>query len=135
MKKRTAAMLVCLAVSLATVATADDQEFVGWMKQTGGTVGKLRKEVEAKAYPDVAKDATALAEIFKNVEDYFAKAHTDDAVAMAQSAQAVAKQLANAAASGDADAVANTMKGVQASCAGCHGAHREKLPEGGYKIK
>ena len=135
MKKRTAAMLVCLATSLATVAMAEDQEFVGWMKKTGGTVGKLRKEVEAKAYPDVAKDATTLAEIFKDVEAYFAKSHTDDAVAMSQSAQAVAKQLANAASAGDADAVANTMKGVQASCAGCHGAHREKLPEGGYKIK
>jgi len=135
MKKRTAAMLVCLAASLATMAVADDQEFVVWMKKTGGTVGKLRKEVEAKAYPDVAKDATELAEIFKDVEEYFAKSHTDDAVAMAKSAQAVAKQLANAATSGDADAVANTMKGVQASCAGCHGAHREKLPEGGYKIK
>jgi cytochrome c556 len=135
MKKRTAAMLICLAAALATVAMADDQEFVGWMKKTGGTVGKLRKEVDAKAYPDVAKDATALAEIFKNVEDYFAKSHTDDAVAMSQSAQAVAKQLANAATSGDADAVANTLKGVQASCAGCHTAHREKLPEGGYKIK
>jgi cytochrome c556 len=135
MRKRTAAILICLAGAIATVAMADDQEFVGWMKKTGGTVGKLRKEVEAKANPDIAKDATTLVEIFKDVEGYFAKSHTDDAVAMAQAAQAVAKQLADAASSGDADAVANTMKGVTASCAGCHGAHREKLPEGGYKIK
>src|ERR1700730_10324647 len=135
MKTPTTAMLICLATALATVAMADDQEFQGWMKKTGGTVGKLRKEVEAKAYPDVAKDATELAEIFKSVEEYFAKSHTDDAVAMAQSAQAVARQLATVASSGDADGVANTMKGVQASCGGCHTAHREKLPEGGYKIK
>jgi cytochrome c556 len=135
MRKRTAAMVLCLATTLATVAMADDQEFQGWMKKTGGTVGKLRKEVEAKAYPDVAKDATTLAEIFKDVEVYFAKSHTDDAVAMSQSAQAVAKQLASAATSGDADAVASSMKAVMGSCAGCHTAHREKLPEGGYKIK
>ena len=135
MKKRTAAILICLASALATVAMADDQEFVGWMKKTGGTVGKLRKEVEAKAYPDVTKDATTLAEIFKDVEGYFAKAHVEDAVTMSQSAQAVAKQLAEAASSGDADKVAAGLKSVQASCAGCHGAHREKLPEGGYKIK
>ena len=68
MKKRTAAMLICLVSGLATVAMADVQEFVGWMKKTSGTVGKLRKEVEAKAYPDVAKDATELADIFQNVE-------------------------------------------------------------------
>jgi len=135
MKKSTAVLLISLAAALATLAMADDQEFVGWMKKTGGSVGKIRKEVEAKAYPDVAKDATALADVFKSVEGYFAKSHTDDAVSMAQAAQAAAKKLADAAGSGDADAVAAAVKGVQASCAGCHGAHREKLPEGGYKIK
>jgi cytochrome c556 len=135
MKKRTAATLLCLAAAFATAALADDAEFQGLMKKTGGTVGKLRKEVEAKAFADVATDATALVEVFKSVEGYFAKSHTDDAVAMAQASQAVAKQLADAAAAGNADAVASTMKGVQASCAGCHAAHREKLPEGGYKIK
>jgi cytochrome c556 len=135
MKKRTAATLLCLAMAFATAALADDQEFQGWMKKTGGTVGKLKKEVEAKAFPDVAKDAAALADVFKDVEGYFAKSHTDDAVAMAQASQAVAKQLADAANAGNADAVASTLKGVQASCAGCHAAHREKLPEGGYKIK
>jgi cytochrome c556 len=135
MKKRTAATLLCLATAFATAALADDAEFQGWMKKTGGTVGKLRKEVEAKAFSDVATDATALAEVFKSVEAYFAKSHTDDAVAMAQASQAVAKQLADAASAGNADAVASTMKGVQASCGGCHAAHREKLPEGGYKIK
>jgi cytochrome c556 len=135
MRKRTAAMFICLVAGLATVAMADDQEFVGWMKKTGGTVGKLRKEVEAKAYPDVAKDATALAEVFKNVEGYFAKSHTEDAVSMAQAAQTLAKQLADAASSGNADGVTAGLKGVQGSCAGCHGTHREKLPEGGYKIK
>lgn len=135
MMKRTAATLLCLATAFATAALADDSEFQGWMKKTGGTVGKLRKEVEAKAFTDVATDATALAEVFKSVEGYFAKSHTDDAVAMAQASQAVAKQLADAASAGNADAVASTLKGVQASCAGCHAAHREKLPEGGYKIK
>ena len=135
MKKRTAAMLLCLATALATVALADDQEFQGWMKKTGGTVGKLRKEVEAKAFPDVAKDAAALEELFKSVESYFAKSHTDDAVTMAQGSQVAAKKLAEAASAGNADEAAAGMKGVMASCAGCHTAHREKLPEGGYKIK
>ena len=135
MKKRIAATLLCLATAFATAALADDAEFQGWMKKTGGTVGKLRKEVEAKAFTDVATEATAHAEDFKSVESNFAKSHTDDAVAMAQASQAVAKQLADAASAGNADAVASTMKGVQASCGGCHAAHREKLPEGGYKIK
>ena len=135
MKKRTAATLLCLATALATMALADDAEFQGWMKKTGGTVGKLRKEVEAKAYSDVATDANALAEVFKSVEGYFAKSHTDDAVTMSQASQAAAKKLAEAASAGNADETAAALKAVQGSCGGCHNAHREKLPEGGYKIK
>ena len=135
MKKRTAATLLCLASAFAGAAIADEQEFQGWMKKTQGTVGKLRKEIEAKAFSDVAADAATLQEIFKNVEGYFVKTHTDDAVAMSQAVQAVAKQLADAANSGNADGVAASMKGVMANCAGCHAVHREKLPDGSSKIK
>jgi len=135
MKKRTAVTLLCLAIAFATAATADDQEFQGWMKDTQKTVGKLRKEIEAKAFTDVATDAATLQEIFKNVEGYFAKAHTDDAVAMSQAVQTIAKQLADAATSGNAEGAAASLKGVMANCAGCHAAHREKLPDGTSKIK
>src|SRR5260370_39725635 len=102
MKKRTAATLLCLAIAFATAATADDQEFQGWMKDTQKTAAKLRKEIEAKAFTDVAADAATLQGIFKNVEGYFAKAHTDDAGAMSQVVQTTAKQLADAATSGNA---------------------------------
>jgi cytochrome c556 len=136
MTKRIALTLVCLATAFAAVAVADDtQDFVGWMKKTGGATGKIRKEIEAKAFPDVAKDAATLQEVFKSVEEYFAKTHTDDAVKSAQAAQAAAKSLADAANAGNADEVSAGLKGVMATCGGCHMAHREKLPEGGYKIK
>jgi cytochrome c556 len=136
MKKRTAITLFCLATTFAVGANADDQQdFVAWMKTTGGTMGKLRKEVEAKAFSDVAKDAATLQDVFKKVEDYFAKSNTTDAVQSAQGAQAAVKTLAAAAKSENADEVAAGLKGVMGSCSGCHNAHREKLPEGGYKIK
>jgi cytochrome c556 len=126
----------CLAAALAVAAYADDQaDFVGWMKTTGGTMGKLRKEIEAKAFPDVANDAATLQGVFKHVEEYFAKSSTADAVKMAQDAGAASKKLADAAGASDADGVAASVKAIQGTCGGCHMAHREKLPEGGYKIK
>ena len=134
--KRTIATLFCLTAALAVVASADDQaDFVGWMKTTGGTMGKLRKELEAKTYSDAAKDAATLQEVFKHVEDYFAKTNTADAVTSAQAAGVASKKLADAAGAADADAAAASLKAVMATCGGCHMAHREKLPEGGYKIK
>jgi cytochrome c556 len=134
--KRTVVTLCCLGAALAIGAYAQDQaEFSAWMKTTGGTIGKLRKEIDAKAYSAVATDAATLQEVFKHVEDYFAKTNTDDAVKMAQASRSASKKLADAAAMSDADATAASLKALQGSCGGCHMAHREKLPEGGYKIK
>ena len=134
--KRAVATLFCLGAALAVGAYADDQaDFVTWMKTTGGTVGKLRKEIDAKAFPDAAKDAATLQAVFKHVEDYFAKTNMDDAVKMAQASSAAAKKLADAAGASDSDAAAASLKAFQGTCGGCHMAHREKLPEGGYKIK
>jgi cytochrome c556 len=134
--KRATATLFCLGVVLAVGAFADDQaDFVTWMKTTGGTMGKLKKEIDAKAFPDVATDAATLQDVFKHVEDYFAKTSTDDAVKMAQTAGAASKKLAAAAGASDADGAAAGLKAIQGTCGGCHMAHREKLPEGGYKIK
>jgi cytochrome c556 len=134
--KRAAATLFCLGAALAVGAYADDQaDFVTWMKTTGGTVGKLRKEIDAKAFSDAATDAATLQDVFKHVEDYFAKTSTDDAVKMAQAAGAASKKLADAAGASDADGAAAGLKAIQGTCGGCHMAHREKLPEGGYKIK
>jgi cytochrome c556 len=134
--KQAVATLFCLGAALAVGAFADDQaEFSAWMKTTGGTVGKLRKEIDAKAFPDAAKDAATLHDVFKHVEEYFSKTHTDDAVQMAQAASATAQKLADAAAASDGDGAAASLKSLQGMCGGCHMAHREKLPEGGYKIK
>jgi cytochrome c556 len=134
--KRAAATLFCLGAALAVGAYADDQaDFVSWMKTTGGTVGKAKKEIDAKAFADVAKDAATLQGVFKHVEEYFAKTSTADAVQLAQDGQAAAKKLAAAAGASDADGAVASLKAIQGTCGGCHMAHREKLPEGGYKIK
>jgi cytochrome c556 len=136
MKKRTAISLLCLAAGFSTLALADEQsDFVAWMKTTAGNMGKMKKGIDAKEFEGVATQAGELEGIFKNVEAYFVKTHTEDAAKMSKDAAAASAKLMAAAKSGDADAAAAGLKGVQATCGGCHSAHREKLPEGGYKIK
>ena len=134
--KRLSIAVLFLAGALAAGAYADDQaDFVAWMKTTGGTMGKLRKEVDAKAFSDVAKDAATLEGVFKHVAEYFAKTNTADAVESAHAAAAASKKLADAANASNADDAAASLKAIGGTCGGCHMAHREKLPEGGYKIK
>ena len=113
----------------------DEKEYEGWMKTTGATVGSMRKNVEAKANDAAAQDAEKLAEVFKKVEGFWQARKTEDAVIWSQQAQTAAKEISTAAKGGDFEKAGVSMKSLMVNCASCHTAHREKLPEGGYKIK
>ena len=105
------------------------------MKTTSATMGSLRKNLEAKQGPDAAKDAQKLADVYKQVGAYFAKANADDAVKLAKSGETAATELASAATAGNMDQAAADAKTIGGTCGPCHAAHREKLEGGGYKIK
>lgn len=138
MKLMKLSLVLLFAVFTAVAATPriqDEQDYSSVMKSVQATVGSLRKNLEAKAAEDVAKDAGKLEEAFKKSEEFWAKRKTEDAIKWSQQAQAAAKEVGAAAKGGDLEKAAASMRGVMGSCAGCHGAHREKLPEGGYKIK
>jgi len=135
MRKRTAVTVIFCFAALATVANADDeQDYQAWMKTTAATAGKIRKELDAKAFQDAAKDAATLQDVFKKVEAYWAKSNTADAVKFAQDAQTAAKGLAAAAAAENSEQSAASLKMLMSTCGGCHNAHREKV-DGGFKIK
>jgi cytochrome c556 len=135
MKRRIALTLCSLLATFAVVAHADEADLKTAMKTAGGTSGKLRKGIEAKAFADVAKDAATLQGAFKQMEDYFAAAGTADAVKWSQDGGAAAGELAKAAAAENADGVTTSLKAAGATCGACHTAHREKLADGSYKIK
>jgi cytochrome c556 len=138
MKLMKLSLVLLFAVFTAVAATPriqDEQEYSGLMKSVQATVGSIRKNLEAKAAEDVAKDAGKLEEAFKKSEEFWTKRKTEDAIKWSQQSQAAAKEVGAAAKGGDWEKAAASMRGVMGGCAGCHGAHREKLPEGGYKIK
>jgi hypothetical protein len=44
-------------------------------------------------------------------------------------------KVSKLAADGMCDEAVVEQKKIGATCQGCHGAHREKLPDGSYKMK
>ena len=130
-----------LVVSLATLVLAssglaqDEAEFAKWMKSIAGTMGSMRKHFEAKEAPDAAKDAEKVSSLFKDVEAYYAKSNTEDAVKFAHNAQLAANETAEAAKSGDLEKAGVSAKAIGGTCMPCHSAHREKDAEGHYKMK
>jgi cytochrome c556 len=134
--KLTAVLFVALFASLGLLAqSGDEQEYEKWMKQTGSTMGALRKSVEAKQAEEVAAGAATLAEIFKKSEQFWAGRQKEDGVEWSKKSAAAAAEVEAAAKAGDFEKVGAGMKSLFGNCSACHTAFREKLPDGSYRFK
>jgi len=133
--KRFLLMTTCFAALGVTVVAQDDAEYKGWMKAAGATSGSLRKNLEAKNADAAAADAKKLQEIFGHVHDYWNDKHVDDAMKFAMAANAGFGDVAEQAAAGKFEDASATLKTTSANCGGCHAAHREKSPDGSWKMK
>lgn len=116
-------------------AEKGEEDLEKGMKAAGGNMSSLRKNVEAKNKTEIIRAAKEMEKIFKQSKKFFAKQKMEDGVKWSQDAKDAAKALANAAKKDDAENVASSMKALGATCQACHGAHREKLPDGKYKLK
>src|ERR1700676_20931 len=117
------------------VLAQSDSDYQGWMKMNAANVGSLNKNIMAKNGEAAAADAQKLQATLKTVEAYWQQKNVPDAVGFAQKGQTAAAAVAKAASAGDMDAAAAEVKNLQAACGGCHMAHRERTPEGAFKMK
>ena len=103
-------------------------------------LGQIAKDVVAQDIPldqldAAAADAKTLADNFGHVRDYWQQKNVADAVKFAADAQSGFKSVADLAAAGKFDDASNALKTAQMNCAGCHMAHRERTPDGTFKMK
>jgi cytochrome c556 len=116
-------------------ARMTEQDYEKLMKQVGPTYQSLRKNLQDNKIADAAKEAQQLAELFGNVEKFWAQNNREDAVKWAAQARTYAAEAAGAATAGDA-AKANAAAGnMGGACKSCHGTYRESDGAGGYRIK
>jgi cytochrome c556 len=133
---------VLLAVAAASVLAMGvmanekpSEAYVKSMKETNAAAQSLRKNVEAKDYDGVAKDAATLKTLFAGTEEFWTARKADDAIAAAKAGGTAATDLESAAKAKNAEGVTTAAKAVNASCKSCHDAHRERLPDGTSEIK
>jgi cytochrome c556 len=135
MKRTIIAAGLSLALAACVAWAQDHEEFEKWMKDTNANFGSLRKTVAAKDGPATAAAAEKLAGIFGEVKGHFEEHKMADGISFAQNAHEAAMSLASAAKAGDWDKASADLKTIGGACQGCHAAHREKLPDGSYKMK
>lgn len=125
-------LLICLG---SVVAGAQDKtDYHEWMKEVGSTHSALRKSLKSESGSAAADDATKLAGIFDQVGQFWQKRNASDAVMFASAAASGFKQVADFASAGRFNEASAVLKSTQATCSGCHKAHRA-LSLHGEKIK
>jgi hypothetical protein len=109
---------IVIAIGFGILAVAQDEaQYKGWMKSLPPSLGAIRNAADSAA---AAPAATAVAETFGKVAEFWKARNAPDAVQFAESARDAAKAIA----AGTGDKAANLQK-LQAQCGGCHKAHRE----------
>lgn len=130
----TRSLMLMLTLGLG-FAMAQDQEYVAWMKAAGGSMGPLKKALDAKAGKEAAEHAKKIEAAFAKIEQYWAGKNAADAVKLAQTARNGAKEVAAAAEAGHTDHALQSISAITSTCKSCHDAHREKAADGSWKIK
>ena len=134
-------LAVVFALSGATVIFAQskplltDADYDKLMKQIGPTFQNLQKDNSTMNHSQGVKDAQMLSDSFKQVQAYWEAKNADDAVGFAKNAIAMADATVIASQSMDMATLGDAQKTLASTCQSCHTAHRDKLPDGTYKIK
>jgi cytochrome c556 len=134
---------VALAVSLSAQGTAptagmkiaSDADYATHMKEIGQLNGVLNKSIKGGDAAEAGKAAARMEVLFKNVHAYWNDKKVMDATTAATGVISSLQALQKALGANDMTAAETARASIGANCMSCHTAHRDKLPEGGFKIK
>ena len=132
---------VALAGSLSAQAPtagmkiASEADYATHMKEIGQLNGVLNKSVKGGDAAEAGKAAARMEVLFKNVHAYWNDKKVMDATTASTDAINSLQAVQKALGANDMAAAETARASIGASCMSCHTAHREKLPEGGFKMK
>jgi cytochrome c556 len=115
--------------------TADEIALSKVMKQVGPAFAALRTGIDGSNAEAATKNVAVLKQMFAEAEAFWKTKGKADAIQWTQDARKQVDLVEHAVAAGkldDAKAPAGTLG---QSCATCHGAYRERLDDGTYRIK
>ena len=131
------ALVVSLSAQAPTAGMkiASDTDYATHMKEIGQLNGVLNKSMKGGDAAEAGKAAARLEVLFKNIHAYWSEKKVADATTAAQGVVTSVQGVQKALAANDMAAAETARATIGANCMGCHTAHREKLPEGGFRIK
>ena len=128
------------AVTLAAQATppakiVTEADYATHMKEIGQLNGVLNKSIKGGMADEATKAAARLEVLFKNIHTYWTEKKIADATTASQTALTSLQGVQKALAANDMMAAETARASLGSACMSCHTAHREKTPEGGWRMK
>src|SRR5262245_24728383 len=133
MRRVSIVIAVCFVLALALTVTGQaPRDIDAIMKEVGPIAQGLGAKINGGDTAGVAADAAKLEALFKEAQNFFAKEKIADAEGWAKSSAEAAGKAAKDAKAGTVD---KAQKNLGINCKQCHDVHREKNPDGTFKLK
>jgi hypothetical protein len=119
----------------ATAPVDPAVEYQTWMKSNNEAMADLNKNLTAKNAAGAQTDIRKVQENLAMAMCYWQIRNVNDAVRFALDGTYGLAQVGVLVSQNKFDDAAAALKPVQANCAGCHMAHRDRAADGSFKIK
>lgn len=135
----TAVVVNATGIDIAKVApppmTAEELELQKVMRQIGPANTALRAAIDKMDAAAVKEQAVILATGFTKTEAFWKTKGKADATGFAAEGKKHSDAITTAAGAGNWDAIKAAAGPLGQQCASCHGAYRERLDDGSFRIK
>jgi hypothetical protein len=115
--------------------TPEEDAFDKEMKRISAAFTAIRQSVAASGENGANRNAEVLNDAFGVVEEFWKKNEKPDAVKWAAEARQHARTLSDAVAALKWDEAKASVDALQRTCSACHGAYRQRLDDGSYRIR
>ena len=115
--------------------TAEEEALSKIMKQIGPANTALRGALDKTDMAVAKENANVLKQAFVQAEAFWKPKGKAEASKFAEEARKLSEQIGTAIASGNWDEAKTHAGTLGQQCAGCHGAFRERMDDGTYRIK
>lgn len=115
--------------------TREEEAFDSSMKRISAAFTAIRQAVATSGGNGANRNADVLTDAFADVEEFWKNGEKADALKWAGEARQHSKTLSDAVAALKWDEAKASVDALQRTCSACHGAYRQRLDDGSYRIR
>ena len=126
---------VDLTKPLPPPATAEEEALDGIMKRIAPAFTAVRQAIDGSKVAEAKQQASALQQAFAEVEAFWVKQASADAVNWARTAGLQSEAIGAAAAGSQWESAKTSVDALGQQCQACHSVYREAFADGSFRIR